>query len=45
MDGWMSGWIEFKNGPNPENARAMKSLIVSGSPCGLSVIYIIMCPL
>lgn len=34
--------MEFKSGPNPENSRAVKCLIVSGSPweaaCGLGVI-------
>lgn len=29
--------MEFKSGPNPENARAMKYLIVSGSPTEAAV--------
>lgn len=39
----MDLWMEFKSGPNPENSRAVKCLIMSGSPweaaCGLGVIY------
>lgn len=32
--------MEFKSGPNPENAGAMKCLIVSGNPWEAAVAWV-----